>query len=118
MTVTAVSRDDPQAKLRSATTIPAPAKPGWFMTKSGRGLPAGSYRRSLNSAGFCVGRGLPRKRAGMIWSVSRFGWSIGIATAVKVVKGSMAILLGQQAADVGEMAGHGGRNCHRRAEQM
>src|ERR1700722_19790567 len=63
-------------------------------------------------------RGFPRNRAGMIWSVSRLGWSMWIPTAVKVVKGSMAILLGQQAAHVCEMAGHGGRNGHRRAEQM
>jgi hypothetical protein len=27
----------------------------------------------------------------MIWSVSRFGWSIGMATASSVVKASMAI---------------------------
>src|ERR1700704_6007505 len=65
-----------------------------------------------------MSRGLPRNRAGMIWSVSRLGWSMGIATAVSVVKGSMRILLGQQPAHVGEMAGDGRRDSHRRAEQV
>ena len=49
ITVTAFSRDEPQPKLRSATTILASAKPGWLRTKSGLGRPSGSKRRSWNN---------------------------------------------------------------------
>ena len=41
ITVTAFSREEPQAKLRSATTIFAPAKAGMLVTKSGRGARSG-----------------------------------------------------------------------------
>ena len=54
----------------------------------------------------------------MIWSVSRFGWSIGMATASSVVKASMAMPPRPALADVGEVAGDGSSHRHRRAEQM
>src|SRR5476649_2800143 len=54
----------------------------------------------------------------MIWSVSTLAWSIGTATALRVVKASMVVLLGQELAHVGEVAGDGGGSRHRRAHQM
>src|SRR5690349_10140473 len=54
----------------------------------------------------------------MIWSVSTLGWSTGSAGASRVVKGSMARLLAEQAADVGETAGDRGGRGHRRADEM
>src|SRR5471032_1474283 len=54
----------------------------------------------------------------MIWSVSTLAWSIGTATDLRVVKASMVVLLGQELAHVGEVAGDGRRCRHRRAHQM
>src|SRR6266571_6548417 len=62
--------------------------------------------------------GLRRKRAGMTRSVLMFGRSMGTATAVSVVNGSMGFSSGFQGADVGEPSGDGGGRRHGRAHEV
>src|SRR5688572_20968780 len=67
----------------------------------------------------CCSRVRPRKRPGMIWSVSMLGMPSGTATAFQVVKGCMVFAsVREQLADVGESARDGGSRRHRRADEV
>src|SRR5512146_2606321 len=66
----------------------------------------------------CCSRDRPTSRAGMIWSVSTLGWSIGTAMAVSLTNGSTESPLTQHLAHVDETAGHGGGRRHRPADQV
>ena len=116
---TAASREEPQPKFSAATRIFAAAERGLVEHELGALalvlVEAHVVEEEVGVAG--LPRGLRRKRAGMIRSVSTLGRSIGAATAVSVREG-LHRQLPPAVPHVGEAAGDRGGRRHRRAHQV